>query len=325
MGHYGFPKYVSVGEKKAKALKKLAKLKKKNPNIQPVVIQGQALAKTWWGRSWNNNLELYADYSNRIGRGRSYVRHHCVLDLKILSGRVEAVVAGSGARPYRVEIQIKPISKTTWAAVKKSCKGRLDSLKSLLAGKFPKDLATLFTQEKAGLFPTPKEIRFNCSCPDWADMCKHVAASLYGIGARLDEDPMLFFALRQVDVNDLLTQTAKEGKQDLLAKAKKKTSRVIDTGAGLSDMFGIDLGAEGDLDSLKPRQARKGTQLKKDKKSAIDQMDEMIGRHEKKGVSVSELINVSGFGPQKVRNLLFRLKGQGRIESVSRGVYRTAG
>ncbi|WP_457553664.1 SWIM zinc finger family protein [Desulfobacula sp.] len=311
MSYYGFPKYVSVGEKKAKAEKKLKKLKKKNPDIQPVIIEGQALAKTWWGKEWNNNLERYADYSNRIGRGRSYVRHRAVLDLKIKPGRVEAQVSGSVSRPYQVLIKIKPIPKKNWAALKQSCKGKLDSFKKLIAGKFPKELGSIFTKEKGGLFPVPKEIDFSCSCPDWAYMCKHVAATLYGIGARLDEDPGLFFVLRQVDINDLVSETIKESKKELLSKARKKTSRIIEDESSLSDMFGIDLGEE----------IKAPKSVKNKKITAIMKIEQIISM-EKKGILVSELIKKSGMEAQKVRNIVFRLKKMGKIDTVSRGIYR---
>ncbi|RPJ82137.1 MAG: hypothetical protein EHJ94_02795, partial [Deltaproteobacteria bacterium] len=189
--YYGFPQYVSVGEKRAKAERKLKQLKKKNTDIQPIVLEGSAIAKTWWGKEWNKNLERYADYSNRIGRGRSYIRHGAVLDLKIKPGQVEALVQGSRSNPYSVFISIEPIPKKNWDAIKQSCKGKMDSLKKLIAGEFPKTLGAIFTQEGNGLFPVPKEIKFKCSCPDWASMCKHVAATLYGVGARLDQDPHL--------------------------------------------------------------------------------------------------------------------------------------
>ena len=183
-----YPDYVSVAEKKDKAAKQLKQLQKKIPGIKPVVLAGNALARTWWGKSWNQN-QRYADYSNRIGRGRAYVRHGAVLDLSIAAGKVTALVQGSSSKPYEVKISIKAISKPQWAAIKKQCDGRLKSLQDLLAGKFPKELSEIFLTEGKGLFPSPKEISFDCSCPDWASMCKHVAAALYGIGARLDEDP----------------------------------------------------------------------------------------------------------------------------------------
>lgn len=240
MSYWEYPRYVSVAEKKAKAAKKLKQLKKKIPDIRPVVIEGNALALTWWGKSWNKNLERYADYTNRIGRGRSYVRHGAVLDLKIDSGKVTALVQGSTSKPYEVVINIESISQNNWRAIKKQCEGQLKSLQDLLAGKFPKALGEIFFAKGKGLFPSPQAISFDCSCPDWASMCKHVAATLYGIGARLDEDPSLFFKLRGVDTEDLIARAVKDKTGDLLAKTKKKSVKVIDD-ADLADIFGIDM------------------------------------------------------------------------------------
>jgi uncharacterized Zn finger protein len=240
MSYWGYPRYVSVAEKKAKAEKKLKQLRKKNPDIQPVVIEDNILARTWWGKSWNQNLERYADYANRIGRGRSYVRHGAVLDLKIDTGKVTALVQGSTSRPYEVEIKIQAISQANWSAIKKQCEGQLKSLQDLLAGKFPKILADIFFAKEKGLFPSPQAISFACSCPDWASMCKHVAAALYGIGARFDEDPSLFFKLRGVDTGDLIARAVKDKTEELLAKTKTKSAKVI-ADADLADIFGIDL------------------------------------------------------------------------------------
>ena len=339
-GYSGFPEYVSVGAKRAKAEKKLNQLKKKNPDIQPIVIEGRVLAKSWWGKEWNKNLERYADYSNRIGRGRSYVRHSAVLDLKIKPGKVEALVQGSRSKPYSVSINIKPVPKKNWTAIKQICKGKMDGLMKLIAGKFPKELGMIFTQEGDGLFPVPKEIEFDCSCPDWASMCKHVAAALYGVGARLDEDPNLFFILRKVNINDLVTETLKESKKELLSKAKKKTSRVIEEDSGLSDIFGIDLGQESHSGALEEENAAKvkkpdkavpkkqslkkvSKTLTKTKKITTIEKIERIIRKRKKGVTVSELIKKTGMQDQQVRSILFRLKGLGKIENVSRGIYRS--
>jgi Uncharacterized conserved protein len=240
MSYWGFPRYVSVGEKKQKSKKKLEQLRKNNKNIEPVVIEGRTLAHTWWGKAWNKNLEEYADYSNRIGRGRSYVRCGSVLDLQISGGEVKSLVQGSESKPYSVVIKIKALEKTIWKKIKDVCEGKLDSLQELLVGKFPKALDEIFTAHGKGLFPAPKEINFDCNCPDWADMCKHVAATLYGIGARLDKDPNLFFALRKIEINDLITETVKGKTKELLAKAKKKSGRIIED-QDLSSVFGIEL------------------------------------------------------------------------------------
>jgi len=238
--YYGYPRYVSVAEKRARARRKLEQLKKKHPGIRPVVIEGNTLVRTWWGKAWNSNLGKYADYENRVGRGRSYVRHGAVLDLQISPGQVKALVQGSRGSPYTIAIKIKPVSESIWKEIKAACEGQLASLQELLEGRFPKGLAELFTAKGSGLFPSPKEIDFHCSCPDWAYMCKHVAAVLFGIGTRLDEDPSLFFVLRKVKMDDLITQAVRDKSERLLRQAKKKTSRVIDD-ADLGDVFGIDL------------------------------------------------------------------------------------
>lgn len=262
MGYWGYPEYVSVAAKKAKAAKKLKQLRGKNPGIKPIFIEGRTIAKTWWGKSWNLNLERYADYSNRIGRGRSYVRHGAVLDLRIDQGRVEALVQGSTSRPYSVIIKIKAVSDSIWREIKSACEGKLDSLQGLLAGEFPKELGEIFMAQGEGLFPSPKEIEFECSCPDWAYMCKHVAAVLYGIGARLDEDPGLFFKLRKVKMDDLVTQAVKGKTRKLLEKAEKKSKRVI-AESDLSKVFGIDLGEDTGIDTKKTTANKKPGSEKK--------------------------------------------------------------
>jgi len=253
---YGYHRYVSVAEKRARARRKLEQLRKKHPDLRPVVIEGNTLARTWWGKAWNGNLSKYADYANRIGRGRSYVRHGAVLDLQIRAGQVHALVQGSRQSPYTVTMQIKPISKTIWQEIRAACEGQFASLQELLEGRFPKSLTELFTAKGTGLFPSPKEIEFKCSCPDWAHMCKHVAAVLYGIGTRLDEDPSLFFVLRKVKMDDLITQAIRDKSARLLKQAKKKTARVIDD-ADLGEVFGIKMesATAGEKDGPKAKRA----------------------------------------------------------------------
>lgn len=236
----GFPEYVPVARRKQKAEQAVAKLKKKDASIAPVVITGRTITKTWWGKSWSSNLESYADYANRIDRGRSYVRHGAVLDLKITEGKVAALVQGSSAKPYRVDIMLAPLSKETWDAVVKACVGKIGSLQELVEGKFPKELTELFTIKGKGLFPAPKEITLNCSCPDSAKMCKHVAAALYGIGARFDEDAALFFALRGVRVEELISESLAQKSQSLLGKPKGRRRQVV-ADADISKVFGIDV------------------------------------------------------------------------------------
>lgn len=238
MSRYGYGNYVTEDEKKYKAAKAIAKLRKKNPDIMPVVLEGKTLAKTWWGKIWNNNLESYADYSNRISRGRSYVRCNMVLDLKITKGTVEALVMGSGTKPYDVIIKIDTLKKEKWERVIKECNSSIESMEQLMEGKFPKELEALFTERKFGLFPSPDEIRFACSCPDWADMCKHVAAVLYGIGARLDNDPLLFFELRDIDSQALIKKSIETKLENMLKNAGKKSNREI-SDEDVFDLFGV--------------------------------------------------------------------------------------
>ena len=236
----GFPWYVSISERCDKARKKLKQLKKKNPNITPLILNGTKLVNTWWGKAWNTNLEKYADYSNRIGRGRSYIKNGFVLDFKINPGEITSLVQGTQSHPYRVIIKIKPLDKKVWNKIKKQCEGKIESLQELIEGKFPKELIEMFTAKKNGLFPSPKEIEFNCNCLDWASMCKHVAATLYGVGVKLDDDPKLFFLLRKVKIDDLITKALRDKSKKLLKKAKEKTSRVInDLDAG--KIFGIEI------------------------------------------------------------------------------------
>ncbi len=352
MRHWGFPRYVSVAEKRAKASKKLKQLRKKNPDINPILLEGSAIARTWWGKSWNLNLERYADYSNRIERGRSYVRHGAILDLRIDSGKVESLVQGTRSQPYSVNVKIKALNKKVWLDIKAACEGKLDSLQELLAGQFPKALGEIFMAQGKGLFPTPKEIGFSCSCPDWAYMCKHVAATLYGIGARLDEDPELFFKLRKAKIKDLVSQAVEENARKLLKRAEKKTARIIES--DLANVFGIDLDepaktkkkeAKGPLKKVKRkkykrrvpekhgaesshRKTRKMKSTKKPSSKAVTRspFDTVVGiiRRSRKGVTVVTIREKTGFEDKQIRNIIYKAKKQDRIKNASRGVYLSA-
>ncbi len=223
---YEYYRKPSAKQQQHSAEKQLAKLLKKDPNIQPVVIEGNKIAKTWWGASWCKNLERYADYENRIGRGRSYVKNGMVLDLKITEGIVAAQVSGSSL--YHITIKIDKLPEAKWKKIAGQCAKRIDSLAALAQGEFPEEFQEIFMKQGDGLFPSPKEIHMSCSCPDWATMCKHVAAALYGVGAKLDLDPLLFFVLRGIDPTELIKKSVEERMQSLLANAKKKSPRVID-------------------------------------------------------------------------------------------------
>lgn len=226
-GYYGFGAYVSVAEKRAKADRMAAKLRKKNPDLQPVVLEGKTIAESWWGNAWIRNLESYADYKNRISRGKSYVRNHAVLDLNIGEGHVDALVMGSSSKPYAVAVDMDVLEEKRWKQVVNLCNHRIDSVEQLTMGKFPKELADLFKEKDYGLFPAPGEIHFHCSCPDYAYMCKHVAAVLYGIGARLDLDPLLFFTLRGTDIQELIRRSVENRMESMLKNSGKKSGRTL--------------------------------------------------------------------------------------------------
>ncbi len=335
MSHWGYAPYVSVAQKKAKAEKKLKQLLKKMPDIRPVVLQGNSLARSWWAKSWNKNLERYADYANRIGRGRSYLRHGAVLDLKIAPGKVRALVMGSAAKPYEVVVDIQPISKNPLQALKKQCESHLKSLQELLAGKFSKTLAELFFSEKTGLFPDPKAIKLQCSCPDWAVMCKHVAAVLYGIGARFDDDPNLFFTLRGVESGDLIAEAVKDRTEELLSKTQKQSARII-ADADLSDIFGIDMDSKPEFPrnttkppaeqvaAVKTAQTKKvATKILKNPrlpKTAAGRVAAIISAASA-GVTIAELEGKTGYSKTKLYGIVHRLKQGGIIKNLSHGVY----
>ena len=231
---WSYRPYVSVAQRRAKALKEVAKLEKKGRKTAPIKIAGRKISTTFWGNAWCDNLESYSDFANRLPRGRAYVRNGSVVDLQIEAGRVTALVSGSEL--YKVEVRINPLVAATWTCVKRDCAGQIGSLIELLQGKLSKGVMEIITRKQTGLFPAPAEIKLKCSCPDYADMCKHVAAVLYGVGARLDEQPELLFALRGVDHLDLIAQA---GMAPALGKATSGEKTIA--AADLGDVFGIDL------------------------------------------------------------------------------------
>ncbi len=241
MRYNGWPKYVPVAERRAKAQKQLEKMRKKGMNVQPVRLAGRNIAASFWGKGWCDHMESFSDYANRLPRGRSYVRNGSVCHLEIRGGEIEALVSGSSL--YRVSISIKPLPATRWQAVKRSCAGRVGSLIDLLRGKLDQGVMEVVTHRQNGLFPLPGEMKFDCDCPDWAGMCKHVAAVLYGVGARLDESPEMLFVLRGVNHEELVDVTAA-----ITDAAKGGTSRRRIAADGIAGVFGIDL-AESAVDA----------------------------------------------------------------------------
>lgn len=234
---YFWKPYVPVSERRAKAKKKMDKLRKKGTDIQPIELSGKKIAVSFWGKRWCDHLESFSDYKNRLPRGRTYVRNGSVCHLDIQTGQIDAFVSGSEL--YKVTIQIKSLAAKTWKAIKDKCQGQIGSILELLQGKLSDHVMEVVSDRTHGLFPQPGEMSLKCSCPDWATMCKHVAAVLYGVGSRLDNRPELLFVLRGVDAEELISAdvtiptTAATPDRDKLAEE------------GLSEIFGIDIDTDG--------------------------------------------------------------------------------
>lgn len=236
MAYWGYWKpYVPVWRRRARAARAMDNLSKKGANIQPVVIQGRQIADTFWGQAWCEHLEKFSDFANRLPRGRTYVRNGSVCHLEVRKGKIVAKVIGSEI--YDVAVSVKPLPGSRWKRLKKDCAGRVGSMLELLQGRLSTQVMGVVTDPRQGLFPLPKEISLNCSCPDSADMCKHVAAALYGVGARLDRKPDLLFLLRGVDHGELVGEDAAKA---VVTRAPAGKGRILDA-ASLSGVFGIDL------------------------------------------------------------------------------------
>jgi uncharacterized Zn finger protein len=214
----------------------MEKLRKKGVDIHPIKIEGRKIAQTFWGQAWCNHLEKFSDFENRLPPGRTYVRNGSVCHLEIAPGEIKAMVSGSEL--YHVNIAVKKLPGKKWNGFKKQCAGKIGSLLELLQGRLSDNVMSVVTHRDNGLFPVPKEIALKCSCPDWAVMCKHVAAALYGVGARLDEKPELLFVLRGVDHEDLISVEAGSA---AVARAVKGDGAGRIAEADLSSIFGIEM------------------------------------------------------------------------------------
>jgi len=238
MSWYGdWRPYVPVAKRRAKAAayaKKLAK--KERRELVPVKPEGRKIARSFWGHAWCENLERYSDFENRLPRGRTYLRNGSVIDLQIERGRVKAIVSGSEI--YRVTVSIKTLPAAHWKRIKHDCSRSFDSLIDLLQGRFDEGVMRRLTEKESGLFPRPEEIAMKCTCPDWAGLCKHVAATLYGVGTRLDAAPELLFTLRDVDHLELIGQAVAAENLDRTLAADPSGELA---GSDLSELFGIDL------------------------------------------------------------------------------------
>lgn len=265
---WGWKPYVSVAERRRKAAREMEKLKKRGHPVSPVVISGRAIATTFWGKAWCDNLERYSDYANRLPRGRTYVRNGSVVDLQIAAGSIRAFVSGSAL--YEIDLKITPLAKARWKSICEDCAGAIDSVVELLRGRLSKGVMERVCRQNQGLFPSPAEIKLACSCPDWAGMCKHVAAALYGIGARLDHQPELLFRLRGVDERELIVQAGSA----LPLGSQRPTSAKVLAREDLADVFGLEMATSAGPEPAKPKRAkapaakRKKTKRKPGKRAA---------------------------------------------------------
>lgn len=237
MSSYDFYEYESIAEKRDRATTKRRSYQKKHPNAVPITINGNKIAKSFWGKAWCNQLKYYADHDNRVSRGRSYIKNGFVFDLAIKEGLITGTVSGSGNNLYQVIITIDPIADQR---LEEQINGHVESLEDLAYGKFPKALEKVFLTSENGLFPKMNEIQFSCSCPDSAYMCKHVSAILYAVGAKLDSEPLLLFELRGVDTSALVKRSVEEKMSSLLENASSvKSDRIIEDDS-IIDLFDLE-------------------------------------------------------------------------------------
>jgi uncharacterized Zn finger protein len=248
-----FPAYVSVTERRAQAAREAKAREKRGEQLEPVVSTGKNVANTFWGRAWCENLERYSDYANRLPRGRTYLKNGYVVHLAVAPGEVTALVQGTSC--YEVKIRVRLLAPERWTSVVARSAGRVGSLVELLRGRLSGEVMQLVTEREHGLFPSPGELELSCTCPDKASMCKHVAAALYGIGARLDARPELLFTLRGTDASELVAKAASSA--ELVRPPAARTNALA--GADLSELFGVPI-AEGTpaLPARRARRAKKG-------------------------------------------------------------------
>lgn len=248
-GYGGFAPYVPVAQRRANAANHAQKLaKKEGRQLTPVSVAGRAIATSFWGKAWCDNLESYSDFANRLPRGRTYARNGSVIDLQIKRGKIEAIVSGSHI--YTVSISITTLARDAWGRVKQECSQSISSLIDLLQGRFDEGVMKRLAHPTDGLFPQPNQIKMKCSCPDSAGLCKHLAAVLYGVGARLDTVPELLFTLRNVDHLELISQAVAAENLDQTLSSGQNTALA---GSDLGELFGIDLDAGSDAGQTKPK------------------------------------------------------------------------
>ncbi len=308
MGYGGWAPYVSVAQRRAKAAKEMKKLVKKGIDIQPIEIEGRKIARTFWGEAWCHHLEKFSDYANRLPRGRTYARNGSVCHLDISKGKIEAIVSGSEL--YKINIEISPFSTKKWQKIRKQCSGQIGSMLELLQGHFSDNVMEIVTHQQQGLFPKPSEIKLSCNCPDWAGLCKHLAAVLYGVGARLDHQPELLFLLRNVDQQELIT-----AELSTVSSGSGKRRRLVTT--DLSDVFGVDM-AEPAKPARKKKTVSKKTTPKTVKKKAFSPTAAAVVKLRKRfAMDLSQFAKLVNVSSATVKNWE---KGKGKLNLQKRSL-----
>ena len=196
-----------------------------------------AFGQSWWAKRWIAVLESF-QIGARLGRGRSYARKGQVLSVDISEGQIAAKVQGSRPKPYEVSIKVKTLSKADWKKLAETFSQQAIFAAKLLAGEMPQNIEDAFKQTKLSLFPAKLgDLATNCSCPDWSNPCKHIAAVYYLLGEEFDRDPFLVFRLRGIEREELVrligqgeaesgpaTKEATEGAKEGMKKRAKKTA-----------------------------------------------------------------------------------------------------
>lgn len=294
----GWAPYVPVAVRRQRAKKKMESLRKKGVDVQPVEIAGRLIAKTFWGKAWCDHLESFSDFENRLPRGRTYVRNGSVCHLAIAKGTIEAKVSGSEL--YKVKVSIKTLPGKKWSLLKQRCSGQVGSLLELLQGRLSNNVMEVVTDRKEGLFPLPGEMSFHCSCPDWASMCKHVAAALYGIGNRLDTKPELLFLLRGVDHSEMIQADAEKAVDGVTSRGKSKRLAATE----IEEVFGIEIESvvqdnSQKANAAKPKSGRK-TSTRQSTKTKIKDTSRISTRETKK--QSSKLVKKKSKKKQPIKN-----------------------
>lgn len=297
MSYYGWKPYVPVAKRRARAEREMKRLTKQGQRIEPVRIEGRTIAHSFWGQAWCEHLEGFSDYANRLPRGRTYVRNGSVCHLGIATGQIEAIVSGSEL--YQIRIAIDPLPKGQWQRLRDQCTGQIGSALELLQGRLSKEVMAIVTHRQHGLFPKPGEIRMHCSCPDWADLCKHLAAVLYGVGARLDQQPELLFQLRGVDPQELISANLD------LTRAAQGTGRHrrLDSD-DLAGLFGVAIDEDPEPVSAAPSVSKRPRPAPR--RTALDTFSPtgpaVTELRQRLGLNKTELAHLVGVTPATIAN-----------------------